>query len=91
MGSNYGPKFAKWVPAAARARIIDRLADADLAPQMHALCFRLAEFPAMKSVWESWRGIGHEGLFIDAVLLRYEWAILLRPPPLKKRRIFENT
>ena len=84
MNSKHRPKFAKWVPAAARARIIDKLAEPDLAPHMCALCFRLEEFPAMRAVWDSLRGIGHEDFIIDAVVLRYEWAISLRPPVPKK-------
>jgi len=90
VGSKYGPKFAKWVPAAGRARIIDKLAEPDLAPHTRALCFRLAEFPAMRRVWESFRGIGHEDFIIDAVIFRYETAISLPPPRPRKRTDFEE-
>jgi hypothetical protein len=90
VGSKHGPEFDKGVPAAARARIIDRLAEPDLAPQTRALCFRLAEFPAMKDVWESLRGIGREDVFIDVVLSRYERATSLAPPLPRKRKDFEE-
>jgi hypothetical protein len=88
--SKHGPKFAKWVPAAARARILEKLAEPDLAPHTHALCFRLAEFPAMRRVWESLHGIGHEDVIIDAVIFRYELAISLSPPRPRKRKDFEE-
>jgi hypothetical protein len=90
VNSKHRPKFAKWVPAAARAWIIDKLAEPDLAPHTCALCFRLAEFPAMRAVWDGLRGIGHEDFIIDAVVLRYEWAISLRPPVPTKRTDFEK-
>jgi hypothetical protein len=44
----------------------------------------------MRAVWNSLRGIGHEDFIIDAVVLRYEWAISLRPPVPKKRTDFEK-
>ena len=88
MNSKHRPEFATWVPAAARERIIDKLAESDLAPQTRALLFRLAEFPAMKAVWDS--GIGPEGFIIDAVVFRYGLAISLRPPVPKKRTDFEK-
>ena len=83
-------EFPSWVPAAARAGIINKLAEPGLAPHTRALCFRLAEFPAMKAVWDSLRGVGHEDFIIDAVVSRYEWAISLRPPVPKKRADFEK-
>jgi hypothetical protein len=77
------PAFPKWVPKAARKRIVDELAKPNLEPEIRELCVRLAECEAMQDVYESlprpWNGYEH--CLIDHVILKYRHAISIQQPP----------